>query len=202
MARTLAAVGGFILAIPLGLAAPGGKDAADPPPYFPTAVGTTAVYQADAGRLSMESTDKVTEVTKTPDGVRVTVERSSESGFRPATFETDVTAKGLAQVRFGRRANDPPMPLLRLPAKAGDAWEWEDRAAGRKIQFKVVGEEEVTVPAGKFKAIRVAEEETVRGQTTRHESWYAPKVGLVKRVTPLVVGEQVIVLKSFTAGKD
>jgi hypothetical protein len=95
--------------------------------------------------------------------------------------------------------------LLKLPAKAGDTWEWEDRAAdaGRrqKIKFKIVGEEEVEVPAGKFKAIRVSEEEEVRGRTTKHESWYAPDVGLVKRVTQLVVGEGVILLKSFTPGK-
>ena len=49
--------------------------------------------------------------------------------------------------------------LEQLPAKPGTAWEWEGQPASGadppKVQFKVVGEEEVEVPAGKFKAIRV-----------------------------------------------
>jgi hypothetical protein len=199
------ALAALLLGVPAALAAPGPKAGDAPPLYFPTTVGATAVREQTTGKLVGETTDTVTEVTKTADGVRVTVERTSKSGLRPVKYQTDVSAKGLAQVRFGPREFDPPTPLLKLPAKAGDTWEWEDRAdevrGPRKIKFRVVGEEEVEVPAGKFKSIRVAEEEEVRGRTSKHESWYAPDVGLVKRVTQLVVGEGVIVLKSFTPGK-
>lgn len=205
MNRTVSALGALLLGVPAAVAAPGPKGGDAPPLYFPTAVGATAVRQQTTGKLTGEMTDTVTEVQKIGDGVRVTIERTSKSGFPPVKYQTDVSAKGLTQVRFGRREFDPPTPLLKLPAKAGDAWEWENRAAEagrpRKIKFKVVGEEEVEVPAGKFKAVRVAEEEEMRGHTTKHESWYAPDVGLVKRVTQLVVGEGVIVLKSFTPGK-
>jgi hypothetical protein len=206
MLRFVTVVCGSFLIVQLALGAPGPKLADGPPAYFPSAVGATAVYQSTAGKLSMEMTDKVTDVVKTSDGVRVTIERTSSSSSKAVTIETDVSAKGLAEGRFGSRENDPPIPRLRLPFKAGDSWDWEPRKADdvrqRKFKFKLVGEEEVEVPAGKFKAVRVAEEEESRGRTTRHDAWYAPKVGLIKRTTQLLVGEQVIVLKSFTPGKE
>jgi hypothetical protein len=35
-----------------------------------------------------ETTDKVTKVTKFPDGLRVAMERTSVPGFRPVTYQT------------------------------------------------------------------------------------------------------------------
>jgi hypothetical protein len=207
MTRVAAAGSVLLIAASLALAAPERKAADGPPPYLPTAVGATAVYRTTAGKLTMETTDTVKEVARTAaGGVRVTVERTSGSGFRPAEEQTDVTAAGLTRVRSGGRATDPPMPVLKVPAKAGDAWEWEAKTAdGRpphKVKVKVVGEEEVEVPAGTFRAVRVEVEEEEWGRTTRSEAWYAPKVGLVKRVFHRETLEQVQVLQSFTPGKE
>jgi hypothetical protein len=206
MTRVAAVGSGLFVAASLALAAPERKTADGPPPYLPTAVGATAVYRTTAGKLAMETTDTVKEVAKTAGGVRVTVERTSGSGFRPAEEQTDVTASGLTRVRSGGRATDPPMPVLKVPAKAGDAWEWEatkaDGEPAQKVKVKVLGEEEVEVPAGKFRAVRVEVEEEERGRTTRSEAWYAPKVGLVKRVFHRGTFDQVQVLQSFTPGKD
>src|SRR5262245_61995577 len=165
--RTSISVWGLFLAVSIARTAPQTKTDG-PPAYLPTAVGATAVYQTTAGKLSMETTDKVTGVEKTRDGFRVTVERTSKSGppkksgFPAATEETDVSAQGVTLVRRAGREVDPPMLLLKLPAKAGDQWEWEAKKADglpKKVTFKLAGEEEVEVPAGKFKAIRVEQEE-------------------------------------------
>jgi hypothetical protein len=191
----------------LTLPAPRPK-ADDPPSYFPTTVGATAVYQTTIGDLKMEGTYRVTKVQKTREGMRVTVERGS--GGKPAVVDqTDVSAKGLTLHQFGNQPIDPPTPVLRIPAKAGGTWDWEaapaDGVPQQKLKFRVVGEEEVEVPAGKFRAIRVEQEREVNRKTApaRFEEWYAPEVGLVKKVFHhLGATKQVQELKSFTPGKE
>jgi hypothetical protein len=62
-------------------------------------------------------------------------------------------------------------------------------------------EEEVEVPAGKFKALRVEAEQELGANVFKSTLWYAPGVGLVKSVTNTNGTERVQVLKSFTPGK-
>lgn len=153
----------------------------------------------------MEGAYRVTKAEKTGATVRVTIERGS--GGKPAVQDqTDVSAKGLSLVQFGDRAIEPPAPLLRLPAKAGDTWKWEaekkEGAPAQKTTYKVIGEEEIEVPAGKFKAIRVEQTTETNGRTARYEEWYAPRVGLVKKVFHhLGTTKQVQELKSLTIEK-
>ena len=72
-----------------------------------------------------------------------------------------------------------------------------------EMVVKVHRREKVEVPAGKFKSIRVEQETEANGKTVRYEEWYAPEVGLVKKVFHhLGAAKQVQVLKSFTPGKD
>jgi hypothetical protein len=120
-----------------------------------------------------------------------------------------VSADGLVRVRGGpgAAAIDPPRPELRLPARAGAAWTWDAAGVGHnpptKVAYKVVGEEEVEVPAGKFKAVRVEAVLTAGPLTHRTETWYARRVGVVKRVVGVGKDEQVTELLSFRpAGKE
>ena len=59
-------------------------------------------------------------------------------------------------------------------------------------------DEEVEVPAGKFKAIRV---ERSTDQKHFETVWYAAGTGVVKWVRGTGESEIVVVLKSFTQGK-
>jgi hypothetical protein len=184
----------LIVALAAGAPAAPGSKGGDTPLYFPTTVGDTAVYETTLGKLRYEHTHRVTKAAKECDGVRVTVE-DKEFGRPPQEYEKVVSAAGLRHTRTFGQELDPPAPDLRLPAKAGDRWAWE--AAGGTTRYTVVGEEEVEVPAGKFKAVRVKKERT--DGKSRSEVWWAPGVGLVKQVFD--VGDntqQVQVLKSFT----
>jgi hypothetical protein len=205
MNRFLPLAATLAVAVAGAAAAPAPKAGDGPPPYYPTVAESKATYQTTIGDLKFEHTERVTEVAKVRDGFRVTVERAS-AGKPAVVDQMDVSAKGLTQRQYGGRAVDPPTPELRLPAKAGDTWEWEAPGVGdgpsRKITFKVIGEEEVEVPAGKFKAVRVERELEVGKVTQRSEGWYAPEVGLVKKVFHhLGAAKQVQELKSFTPGK-
>jgi hypothetical protein len=116
-----------------------------------------------------------------------------------------VSASGLVRLRGGPGAGaiDPPREELRLPAKAGNAWTWDPAGASHNppttVTYKVVGEEEVEVPAGKFKAVRVEAVWAAGPVTHRTETWYAPRVGMVKRVVGVGKDQQETELLSFSA---
>lgn len=93
------------------------------------------------------------------------------------------------------------IPQLRFPLKVGDTWEysWDWRnATGTfletlSLKYKVVGVEDVVVPAGKFRAYKltgngfVKDKSTITplGGDTRHEEtyWYAPEVKRIIKYT-------------------
>ena len=74
-----------------------------------------------------------------------------------------------------------PTLLLEFPLKAGKKWETEDEF--RKSTLTVTGEEEVEVPAGKFKAWKIKGVYTTKKdvkQTSESILWYAKGVGIVR----------------------
>ena len=172
--------------------------------YFPTKVGTKRVYHvpASGSTYAYDYTDTVSKVEKRGTGFRVTTGREVAAGT--LTTVTDVSAKGVYLVEIAGKLHADPLPLLKLPAKAGDSWTavLQIPAAGPATFIYTVGKvEEVEVPAGKFKAIRVDERTDETNPPMLATRWYAPGVGLVKAITNPGKSETIQVLKSFTPGK-
>jgi hypothetical protein len=80
---------------------------------------------------------------------------------------------------------EPPRQYLPIPLVAGQKWEWTGKDPTQveyREKSQVVGPETVTVPAGKFRAMKVTTE--ITGSATKvRTNWYADGVGLVKSVT-------------------
>jgi hypothetical protein len=105
----------------------------------------------------------------------------------------------------------PPELELKLGTKKGDTWERKLTSfAGTKYEnYEHAGEEEVTVPAGSFKAVKIvlsSHLETSTGKImweTRTTKWYARGVGLIKREVKQKDKDAPYIreLKSYTAGK-
>jgi hypothetical protein len=116
----------------------------------------------------------------------------------------DVSASGVYKVAFAGKVFAAPEAMLKLPAKPGDTWTVDYETPPHRdvvtATYTVGKVEDVEVPAGKFKAIRVESNTTERlpGSST---SWYAPGVGLVKWVSPFRGVEQTLVLRAYTRGK-
>jgi hypothetical protein len=183
---------------PVGHAAPGAKDKG-PAYYFPSTVGDRLEFEATPdGKPQSGFVLEVLEVETKGRAVVVTVSNDAPEIGR-LTFQYRLTESGVEQLKSGETAYATPIPLLRLPAKEGDAWEWTHPIPKTKRSYKTVKEEVVEVPAGKFKAVRV--ECVIDGEGT-YIDWYAPGLGSIKRETsrPLL-GNGVRVLKSFTPGK-
>lgn len=177
----------------LGPGAPGAPVPTEQPVfYYPTAIGTVLVYahgEAEFDRV-------VTAVEDGKDGAKlVTVAQTTPS--RVDKLETvSVPAAGLTVVRHRGKALDPPYDLIRPRAKPGDAWPVAlPLFPKNRFTATLSGPEEVAVPAGRFRAVRVDLE---NGNGVGWSAWYAPGVGLVRSGGGGGGAEPVIELKSVT----
>jgi hypothetical protein len=171
--------------------------------YLPTAVGEKRVLESTWKGRSTETTVWVTAV-ETKGGMTVVSLAREEGG--PTMVQYGASADGVFLVSMGKLVQDPPHRLLKLPPKEGETWESEFTAPpgiqAPKFKFTTGKEEEVEVPAGKFKAVRVEEERTSPVRVNRTTYWHAPGVGIVKIVNYDVgaEGDSIDMLKSVTPG--
>jgi hypothetical protein len=90
-------------------------------------------------------------------------------------------------VKAGQKAEyQPTKQFLKNPLSSGDSWTWKGKGMmGVEIDEsnEVSGPETVTVPFGKFAAMKVMTKVVQGGAPVTKTYWYAPGVGLVKSMT-------------------
>lgn len=81
---------------------------------------------------------------------------------------------------------DPPQTMIAAPLRAGATWEFDGQVVDLKAHqhYDVIGEEDVAVPAGKFRAFRIRCEQTSPSRMTI-DRWFVPEIGIVKDVTTM-----------------
>jgi hypothetical protein len=81
---------------------------------------------------------------------------------------------------------NPPQPMIAMPLKRGAKWNFDGHAGDLKIyqQYEVTGEEDVRVPAGKFRAFRIHSEQTSPSPMAI-DRWFAAGTGIVKDITTM-----------------
>ncbi len=172
-------------------------------PYYPLKVGCRWVYK-DTGPARKG-------VAKPPDLVRTVVnhekigdypcaliinERGKEA---PHTEHVSATAEGVYLVAIEGRRLSSPLRILKLPPKAGEHWRADSRDKNplRKGIY-IMGEEEVTVPAGTYKAVTLRGEIVEEGgRTTDVNYWFAEGVGMVKQLVRTDGQTAIYELESF-----
>jgi hypothetical protein len=179
-------------------AAPVPKGAQDPVLYFPTKVGSKWVYQWG----KEERVETITATEKSGSDTVVTLGVMVEN--KPVPYcKLLVSNKGLFFGTGGLQEKTFPHCLLKIPSAKGEKWDWMVTEVNRKATRTAFEEEEVDVPAGKFRTIRVDSEAPVgKDLTQKTKQWYAVGIGWVKLVTKMGDAEEVRVLKSFTPGKE
>ena len=94
----------------------------------------------------------------------------------------------------------PVKQFLKNPPANGDSWHWEGKAmlgVDAQESNSVSGPETVTVPAGKFTAMKVTTK-VVEGSTPMTKvGWYAPGVGLVKSTIDSAAGSATTELMEY-----
>ena len=81
---------------------------------------------------------------------------------------------------------NPPEPIIAAPLEVGAAWELEGEVLGIKMhqRFAVVAEENVTVPAGNYRAFHLQCEDSSL-MSIKLDRWFTPGTGFVKETTVL-----------------
>jgi hypothetical protein len=100
---------------------------------------------------------------------------------------------------------DPPETMIAAPLKAGTTWDQEGEVAGVKMHqhFTVAAEENVTVPAARFRAFHLQCEDSSL-MSIKVDRWFAPGTGFVKETTvvrgPGVLQRVTLELTKMTEG--
>ena len=185
-----------LLLLALGAAAVGtGASAAKPKPvkpeadYFPLRVGESWTYRntSDDSQYSFKVLAEELPAGGAPRyqvelraGVIVHKSFSKEDGWVLLWADRYVEHEGL-EVKY-----DPPKKFLQNPLKAGSSWTWQGKDYTQvdvTEKNAVIGFETVTVPAGKFRAMKVVSEVSDSNAVMTKTYWYADGVGLVKTTT-------------------
>ena len=138
------------------------------PDYFPLTVGTKWIYEVRGEGLKKKLKTSLPKF-ETIDGKKMAVVETVVEGMVTGTVHMVVTDKGVLCHRMNGVELSPPICLLKYPVKKDDTWEVEATLGSEKmtVKGKAVDTEEVTVPAGKYKAAQGRARENRRGDASR-----------------------------------
>jgi len=144
--------------------------------YFPLRVGSKWHLQIEKNGVVNRETVQITKI-ETVDG-RMRVHFDVVRMGKTTSMEVPWMApsnKGLFM------ASDPPVCVLKYPINEGDSWRTKSKLNGVEFLFIcTVGKwEQVQVPAGKFKAIKVRVEAEENAVPFTSEYWFTANVGVV-----------------------
>jgi hypothetical protein len=152
------------------------------------------------GSVTVELTEVVTAVEKKDGAQFVSVGRENGGKVGPDVSHMRVTDRGLFRATKNGTAFETQYCVLQLPFKPGSTWT-PGPGGQTKLKYTAAKEEDMEVPAGKFRAFRVEVEIETAGRTRRSTVWYAAGVGVVKQEYKDADSAYVKVLKSFTPAK-
>lgn len=183
---TLVAFATFLVALTTFGARPEApKKTAD---YFPLRVGDSWTYRnTEEGGYTWKVLSE-----EPPEGgpVRYVVEVRSGVIIQNVFSKTDgwilFHAESYPEHEGLKATYEPPKQYLPNPLVAGQKWEWTGKdptQVEHHESSRVVGFENITVPAGKFRAMKVVSEVSSGATPLTRTNWYADGVGLVKSTT-------------------
>jgi hypothetical protein len=203
----LAIVSLCVVFIPLAAAAPEPKKPDMPASFLPSSVGDTLVIEETRSTADGSTTRLITRTVKSVDrvvGHVVVVIQEESKGSKTSEEVYDQSDAGLFILARDGQFFDSPLCVARLPLKAGDTWEVNDPAVySVPLKFTTGEEEEIKVPAGRYKAVRIEKKMVLRnGKMIRVTDWAAPGIGVVKVRAWFADGSEAVqILKSFTPAK-
>jgi hypothetical protein len=175
---------------------------AEPKYYFPTEVGVKweLLISGQPNREDIRHSYVISAVEEKDGAKIVSLKRTVEKVTYNAGKVT-VTTEGVSDSGSKDNGFDPPLPILKSPFDKDATWKWKGKYGenGRSQTRTIVGTEEITVPAGKFTALKVnvVEERDDTDHQFKRTEWHVLNVGRVKGVTGNLVEE----MTSFTPVK-
>lgn len=165
-------------------------------PYYPLKVGTRWVYRAGA-RTVVARVTKHEEVGGVPCAC-IEAGEGDESQVEYLAVRED----GVYRYKVNGQELQPPLLVLKLPPKVGETWKVASKLGENVAKGTfTLGEQEVTVPAGKYKTVTVSDDDfQIAGERVGLTWWYAKGVGPVRQTIRVGGGEMLLELEKFQAG--
>jgi len=177
---------------------------------YPFAVGNEWVYSDRAGdKVNADRIRTILEKTTLAGKPAYLLLEAEKDGGMPLKFQMRSDDTGIyVRVQDGYTKKDAQNQILRFPVKAGDSWLVKvplfsgGHYTDDEWTYNIRGFENIKVPAGSFRALRVDAADRLMDEADRvfyTTYWYAPGVGMVKYATGPKPGfqERVLALKSY-----
>lgn len=169
--------------------------------YLPLQKGNKWHYRVQVAGKSFDVTTQVSEIEKVKGQSLAKVDAVSQ-GKVVMSEHLRQDAKGVFRHRVNGIAVSQPVCVLKYPIMKGDSWKSKTKVANQEIELRCrVGKAEVTVPAGKYKAVTVEAEGKANGQPISTTYWFAPNVGIVKQTIEIGGTSTTMELVKFEQGK-
>ena len=180
----------FAAAVMLALILPAA--AQDDKPLYPLKVGTKWNYKVkDQEEKFVVSATKEEMV---GDQMCVKLEARLKDQI-VASEHVAILKDGIYRFKFDDKTIEPPVCFCKLPATKGQKWEVKFKVAGKDGVAKFEsGEEEISVPAGKFQTVVISGEVVEDSVPIKTSLWFAPGSGIVRQVID-GGGQQPIILE-------
>ena len=167
------------------------------PKYYPVVPGTVWEYEMGETTQKIRVTDSKKDDEDVIRGSLGTIVEDRETASEG--FKVDET--GVYRTRIPGLTFSPPILLLKFGIKDGE--EWTTKTGEYIVKCKLDGQEEIKVPAGTYKAIKVSHTTEHNGKIVNAAtSYYSEGVGLVKIHYKLGDAEAILSLKKFKLGKE
>ena len=176
-----------------------------PEPFLQFKEGATWTYVSGTteGKVKVIGREKIGEV----EAYVLQTTIGSSSSEKEYLVSDDKGIRMLRQSSDDRKTDYPePFVRLKLPAAKGDTWAWKGDIGKDKasVTFTNDGEEDITVPAGTYKAWKISAIMEIGGVKHTGANWFAPKVGIVRQTSKFESGgkkhESTIELKKYEPG--
>jgi hypothetical protein len=206
MMRLSLGIGALVLALGYTLSAPAPMRAMRTD-FFPTKVGTKWQYGFPGSFGGF--THSISAIERTNRGAIVSiVTNGGDARVGPPLLMKKilVSERGLELLHdhdYTGEVVDPPLAILKLPHKPGEAWERKE-LPWVSLRYTARESEVIRVPAGSFKVVRIDREIIAPTLDPKEYAlapeyyWYAPGVGVVK--CEYGDNRNVYWLTSFTTG--
>jgi hypothetical protein len=169
--------------------------------YYPLKVGTKWHYRVEANGQVGSLVNQIAK-TETIDGQLLARLETSARGQVVASEHLASNDKGIFRHRINGLEISPPLCLIKNPIKEGESWVTDVKIGAERAKMACrVAREEVTVPAGKYKAVVVTIETEQAGQKISSIYWFAAGVGVVQQKIDIGGNKVNLELEKFEAGK-
>ena len=174
--------------------------------YYPLKVGNKWTYQVESDAVPKGNSKLMNQIAKIEkiDGVSLSRLETTAKGKVVASEHLSITDKGIFRNRYNGTEVSPPICMLKFPIKKGSTWKVESKVGEEKLSVSCKSdEEEIEVPAGKFKTVKVVMDAEVVGAgiIVSTTYWFSQGVGVVKQHVNINSMQFTLLLEKFEEGK-